>query len=368
MKIAVLSSHTPSLFWFRIEMMHSFMEKGYEVVAIANEDEEKWKDAFEKEGIRYRSVDLKRNGTNPLGDIKTFRSIKKVLQEEMPDKIFTFQAKTIIYGIIAARQLGIKEIYPLIAGVGSIYLKDDLKTRILRGILNTEYRYSLSKVNTIFFQNEDDLNTFKQNGLVDAQEIVFLNGSGVNLEKFKKQELPKQFGLLFIGRLIKDKGIMEYLEACRIIKDKYPDIRCMVVGPYDSNPSAISKQELDYYIESGVIEYFGEQKDVRPYLKQCSVYVLPSYAEGTPKTVLEAMATSRAIITCDTRGCKQTVVEGENGFLVKVKDVDEIVDRVIKLYNDRELLEKMARQSHIMAKEKFDVKLVNKTICEAMKL
>ena len=368
MKIAVLSSHTPSLFWFRIEMMHSFMEKGYEVVAIANEKQDKWESAFKEVGIRYRSVDLSRNGTNPFNDLKTLRSIKKVLAEEKPDKIFAFQAKTVIYGIIAAKQLGISEVYPLIAGVGSVYLNNDFKTKIIRTILNIEYRYALSKIDTIFFQNKDDVNTFKENGLIKNQRIVYLNGSGVNLQKFEKEELPKQFGLLFIGRLIKDKGITEYLNACEILKKKYNDIKCMIVGPYDSNPSAIKKNELQRYIDEDIIEYYGEQKDVRPYLRQCSVFVLPSYAEGTPKTVLEAMAISRAIVTCDTRGCNQTVENGVNGYLVKVKSVDEIVEAVEKLYLDRNLLKQMAQASRKMAEERFDVNIINEAICSTMNL
>lgn len=349
-------------------MMHSFIEKGYEVVAIANEKQDKWESAFKEVGIRYRSVDLSRNGTNPFNDLKTLKSIKEVLAEEKPDKIFAFQAKTVIYGIIAAKQLGIKEVYPLIAGVGSVYLNNDFKTKVIRTILNTEYRYALSKVDTIFFQNQDDVNTFKENGLINNQNIVYLNGSGVNLQKFEKEELPEQFGLLFIGRLIKDKGITEYLNACEILKKKYNDIKCMVVGPYDSNPSAIKKEELQRYIDEGIIEYYGEQSDVRPYLKQCSVFVLPSYAEGTPKTVLEAMAVSRAIVTCDTRGCKETVENGVNGYLVKVKSVDEIVEAVEKLYLDRNLLKQMAQASRKMAEEKFDVNIINETICSTMNL
>ena len=158
----------------------------------------------------------------------------------------------------------------------------------------------------MFFQNNDDKNEFINNGLIKEDKVVIINGSGVNLEQFKPKPLPKDPGFLFIGRLIKDKGIMEDLEACKKIKDKYPIIRCLLVGPYDSNPSALKPEELNPYIDSGIIEYFGEQSDVRPFITECSVFVLPSYHEGTPKSVLEAMAMGRAIITCNSPGCRDS--------------------------------------------------------------
>lgn len=138
--IAVLSSHTPSLFWFRMDMMKSFIKYGYIVYAIGNEDEEKWKNEFGKEGIEYKQIYVERNGINPMHDLKTYKSIKKVLHDIQPDKIFTFQAKTVIYGGIAANVLGIDEMYPLIAGVGSIFIKNDLKHKILRKIMVLEYQ------------------------------------------------------------------------------------------------------------------------------------------------------------------------------------------------------------------------------------
>ena len=158
---------------------------------------------------------------------------------------------------------------------------------------------------------------------------MVIHGSGVNLEKFVPTEMPEIPTFLYIGRLIKDKGVGEYLEACQKIKRLYgKKVRCLLVGPFDSNPSALKPEELQPLINSGVLEYFGEQSDVRPYISQCSIYVLPSYHEGTPKTVLENMAMGRAIITTDAPGCRETVVNGENGYLVEVKNEDAEVDRM----------------------------------------
>lgn len=365
--IAVISSHTPSLFWFRMDMMKEFSSYGYKVFALGNEAEDDWVQKFEEHGIIYKKVDVERNGTNPINDIKTFISIKKCLSEIKPDKIFSFQAKTIIYGGLAAKVLGIKEVYPLIAGIGSVFLKDDLKTKLIRQIMKTEYKAALRKCPAIFFQNMDDVQIFKENHILGKQKIVMLHGSGVNLEHFTVQSLPDTVAFLCISRLIRDKGVNEYLEASKIIKERHPDIRCMLVGPFDSNPSAIKPEDLQKFIDAG-IEYYGEQSDVRPYLGQCSVFVLPSYREGTPKTVLEAMASGRAIITTDAPGCKETIVNGKNGIMVNVKDVNALTDAMETFIQKPEKIAIMAKEGRIMAENTFDVRLVNETICKAMQL
>ncbi len=368
MKIAVLSSHTPSLFWFRTDMMKTFIEKGHEVYALGNEPENAWADRFSENGITYRTIDVKRNGVNPLNDIKALKSIKKVLAEIMPDKMFTYQAKTIIYGGIAAAELGITEVYPLIAGMGSLFLKDDLKTKLIRKVLVTEYRTGMKNSRAVFFQNHDDEEIFRKYGIIKDKEISMIPGSGVNTEKFTVTPLPEQFGFLCISRLIGDKGVREYLEAAEEVKKEYPDVRFLLVGPYDTNPSAITPEELAPYVDGGTVEYFGEQEDVRPYIEQSNVFVLPSYREGTPKTNLEAMACGRAVITTDAPGCRETVRDGENGYLVPVKSVDALCEKMKFLIENRETAEKMGKAGRQMAESLFDVKIVNKRICDTMNL
>lgn len=366
-KIIVLSAHTPSLFWFRMDMMASFNACGYKVVAAGNEDEEKWSQKFAENGIKYRQIVVSRNGTNPINDLKTLRSVKKLFKEEKPTKVFLYNAKAVIYGGITASKLHI-EYYPLIAGLGSIFLSAGLKNKILKAILCWEYKKALKKSKHVFFQNREDSDFFVFRKIVKQERIVYIHGSGVNLEKFKQEPLPLENAFLFIGRLIKDKGVCEYLEACRLIKNKYRDVRCYLVGPFDSNPSALQREELQKYIDEGVIEYFGEQEDVRPYLKKCRVFVLPSYREGTPKTVLEAMATGRAIITTDAPGCKETVTDGLNGYLVSIKNVAALAEKMFVLIEDNSIAERFGQESRRLAEEKFAVNLVNETICKTMNL
>ena len=366
MRIAVLSSHTPSLFWFRIDMMQSFIARGHTVYALGNEAENDWKERFSEKGIVYRQINVQRNGTNPLRDLKSIGSVKSVLKEIMPEKIFTYQAKTIIYGTIAANQLGITEVYPLIAGLGSLFLNDGLKTKLVRKILMSEYRYSMRKCPAVFFQNSDDLQIFRQMKVIGNQKIEMLHGSGVSLERFTVQPTPETFAFLCISRLIRDKGVYEYLEACEIIKKKNPKIRCLLVGPYDSNPSSLRPEELQGFIDSGVIEYFGEQTDVVPFFKQSSVFVLPSYREGTPKTVLEAMACGRPTVTTDAPGCRETVDDKVNGLLVPVKDVEQLAEAMQYMLDHPEEIDRMAKNARNKAEQVFDVKKVNKKIIKTM--
>lgn len=368
MKIVVLSSHTPSLFWFRMDMMQTFIEEGHEVFALGNEPVGKWKEKFSERKINYNQINVQRNSINPLNDLKTLVSIRKSLKDIKPDKIFSFQAKTVIYGGIAANSLGIKEVYPLIAGMGSVFISETLKSRIVRTILAIEYKVAMRRCPVIFFQNHDDERMFRENKILHKQKIVFLHGSGVNTEHFQVQPLPERSAFLCISRLIRDKGVYEYLEACRKVKQKYPEVRCLLVGPYDSNPSALKPEELQSFIDEKIIEYYGEQEDVRPYLAQSNVFVLPSYREGTPKTVLEAMASGRAVITTDAPGCRETVVDGKNGFMVPIKNVDALCDKMEYLMNNPEVVSAMAIDGREKAEKIFDVKLVNQCICETMGL
>lgn len=362
MKVMVLSSFTTSLFWFRIDMMKSFLNAGCEVVAVGDGNEAEWTDKFHEMGIRYRQIPVERNGTNPLHDLKTLTALYRLLKEEQPDKIFSYQAKTVIYGGIAASMLGIRDVYPMIAGVGSVFLGDGLKKKLVRNILIAEYKLGLKNAKRVFFQNRDDLKVFTDHKILPEGKVVMINGSGVNVSKFLPTDLPEKVSFLCISRLIRDKGVCEYLDATREIHKRHPEVRCVLVGPFDTNPSAIKPEDLQPYIDDGSVEYVGEQKDVYPYLRDCTAYVLPSYHEGTPKTVLEAMASARAIITTDAPGCRETVTDGINGYLVPVRDVAAIVEAMEKIIADPARTAEMAKTARKIAEEKYDVNKVNLAI------
>lgn len=368
MKVAVLSSFTTSLFWFRIDMMKSFKMMGCEVLAVGDGAESEWCGRFADLGIRYRQIPVQRNGTSPVRDLVTLRALNRLLKEEKPDKIFAYQAKTVIYGGMAASLNGIREFYPLVAGVGSVFLGDSLKQKLIRSILVAEYKLGMRQAPKVFFQNRDDLKVFTDHNILPEHKAVMLYGSGVNVEKFTPSPLPVKPGFLCISRLIRDKGVVEYLEAARKLRQYRPGVKCVLVGPFDTNPSAIKPEELQPYIDDGSVEYVGEQKDVQPYLKNCTAYVLPSYHEGTPKTVLEAMACGRPSVTTDAPGCRETVTDGVNGWLVQVKDVDSLVAAMERILDEPNKTAQMAKESRRIAEDVYDVRKINQKIIETMKI
>jgi glycosyltransferase involved in cell wall biosynthesis len=367
-KVLVLSSYAPTLFFFREDMMKAMIENGHEVIAAAPESEEEWANKFREKNIKYISIKgIDRTGTNPIKDFIGFISILKAILKEKPDKIFTYQAKTIIYGCIAARLLNVKEIYALMGGLGSVFRNNDRKS-LARDILKFEYKVAFKYCKKVFFQNKDDSKEILEAGLIKEKQIIMINGSGVNLFKFTKKAIPLDTVFLFVGRIIRDKGIIEYLEAAKIVKEKYPNTRIQIVGYFDTNPTAISEEEINEYVKNGIVEYLGPTDNVIPFLEKSSVYVLPSYHEGTPKSVLEAMATGRPIITTDAPGCRETVEDGVNGYLIPIKDTYKLAEKMVWMIEHKAESVEMGEQSYRICKEKFDVNKVNEVILKTMNL
>ncbi|WP_350338981.1 nucleotide sugar dehydrogenase [Paenibacillus sp. UMB4589-SE434] len=365
MKVMVISSSAPSLLTFRKDMITALQRDGYEVLASAPEPAQEWAPRFKSFGVHYYSVPIERNGINPLKDIGTLIQLLKLIRSTKPDKIFAYQAKSIVYGCIAAKLAGINHIFALVAGLGSVF-RNNSSLSFLKLVLMMQYRLALSCCERVFFQNNDDISECRRLRLIRAEQPCLIHGSGVNLELFTEQPLPDSDTFLFVGRLIKDKGLMEYLEASRIVKQKYPAAKFLLVGPFDTNPTAIQERDLKPYIEDGSVEYAGATDDVRPYLRQCSVFVLPSYHEGTPKSILEAMATARPIVTTDAPGCRETVVDRVNGFLVPVKDTQALANKMVWMIEHRKYLESMSSESLRICKDKYDVNKVNKVILNIM--
>lgn len=368
MKILVLSSYAPSLISFRAEMMEDMISNGHEVIAAAPEAVIDWKNKFDEIGVKYIQIDhLERTGINPLKDFSALVALIKIIYQHKPDKIFTYQAKTIVYGAIAARANGIKEIYALIGGLGSVFRNQSNKN-ILKKIIILQYKIAMGLCKKIYFQNKDDVNAMKKYNLVKNNQIIMINGSGVNLKKFRYKEIINHPVFLFVGRIIRDKGIFEYIESAKIVKSKYPEAKIQIVGFFDSNPSAIFQEEIQQDIDDGTIEFLGRHADVTPYLENCSVFVLPSYHEGTPKSVLEAMAVGRPIITTDSPGCKETVIDGVNGFLVPVKNSKALAEKMIWTIENQSELIGMGKASLKICRNRFDVIIVNNTIMTSMGL
>ena len=229
------------------------------------------------------------------------------------------------------------------------------------------YRLAFKYNKHVFFQNPDDLALFHQKGYIHSiNQAVLINGSGVDIDEFSPSDYPPSISFLLIARLLRDKGIYEYAEAARRIREIYPEVKFRLAGWIDQNPYAIEERHLEAWHDNGDIEFIGRLADVRPTLAACSVYVLPSYREGTPRTVLEAMAMGRPIISTDAPGCRETVNQGVNGYLVSVRDVDSLVDAMLSFIERPELIREMGQASRKIAEEKYDVRKVNAIILKTM--
>ncbi|MBR2641464.1 glycosyltransferase family 4 protein [Candidatus Saccharibacteria bacterium] len=365
-KFLMVGPKTKAVVNFRGDLLCDIKKKGYEVVVVVPENVDK--SFFKQNGIKVRLVNLNKNSLSVFGAFSYYRNLKKIIKEEAPDKVFSFTIKPVIFGSIAANRAGVKEIYSLICGLGMIFSSDTLKMHILRFVGSHLYKYALKYNKKVIFQNRDDINEFVARELVKRSQCELVNGSGVNLKKFSRNNLPKdKVSFLMVSRVIKEKGVMEYFKAAKIVKEKYPDAEFAYIGAIDKNKNAINMEELKPFIDEGVIKYIPETNHVEKYVGECSVFVLPTYyREGIPRTLLEAMAMGRPILTTNTPGCRETIAEGENGYFVKAKRAKDLADKIIYMIEHRSDLQKMGDKSYQMCLEKFTIEIIDERMLEVM--
>lgn len=368
MHIVIITSSAKALFNLRKELIESWISGGHKVTAIGDLPEKEFSSICNKNGFEYRGVTLQRNGLNPVKDYRTIEELTILLKQLNPDRVFCTFAKAIAYGAWAARRVGLDNTYSLISGLGSPFRGKSLKEKLIKIILSQLYKNAFKGCKKIIFQNNDDLSELVNLKLLDKSKAVIVNGSGVDLIRFNRCPLPNNSTFLFIGRLLKEKGICEYIKAAEIVRETCPNSRFMVVGDIDTNPSSLSKTEVEYYQRLGLIEFYGFQTDVRPFIEKSDVFVLPSYHEGTPRCVLEAMSMGRPIITTDAPGCKETVTDGVNGFLVPVGNVNVLVEKMKFLLENESKAIEMGQQSRKIAENKYDVNKVNRDYFKIMNL
>jgi len=378
MKFLMISSFLPSALNFRGKLLEAIQAKGYEIHIMAPElssfSEEY--DKLKALGYHVHEIPMQRTGTNPLADLKLLKNLVGQIRQIKPDVVLSYTIKPVIYGTLAAWLAGVPKRYALITGLGYAFQNVELGNRSLfQKMVHGLYGYALKHADKVFFQNPDDLKLFQDMHLLPANKAaVVVNGSGVNVQDFAVLPLPKnaqgitQASFLLIARLLGDKGVREYAEAAKIVKAKYPETEFHLVGWIDDNPSAISQAELDTWVSDKTVNYWGKLSDVRPAIAASSVYVLPSYREGTPRTVLEAMAMGRAVITTDAPGCRETVSNGVNGYLVGVKSVDDLVETMQYFIEDPKLMDYMGQRSREIALNKYDVHQVNRHMMTEMEL
>lgn len=363
MKIMVVGNIAQSLVNFRGPLLRAMVERGHDVVAVGPENDPEYSEALRAMGVKYRTVPLDRAGFNPIADLRLLFALMRLMRQERPGSFLGYTVKPVVYGNFAARLVGVAQRSALITGLGYGFSEGSRKERAMSGLIHMLYRLALLGTETVFFQNPDDLNEFLRLGFVDARRATLVAGSGVDVEHFAcSAPPPPPMVFLTIARLLRAKGIDEYVRAARILKERYPEARFQLLGPLDSNPTAISSEQVEEWQREGTIEYLGVTRDVRPYLHAASVFVLPSYREGTPRTSLEALATGRPIVTTDVPGCRETVSDGVNGFLVQPRDVDSLAQAMGRFVQEPDLVVRMGAASRELAEAKFDVRIVNATM------
>lgn len=363
MKIIFLSHFDANLYLFRLPIMKALVKEGWEVVALTPQGE--YSSRFEKEGIRYISYEIDRGSLNPLKELKTIYDIAQKLRKISPDIVHTFTAKPNIYGNIAAKIAGIKTCISSVTGLGSFFIEDDFKSKIVRFLIVNLYKLVFRFSKTVIFQNSDDLKLFVSKNIVKKEKTALIKGSGIDTKEWVSSKdvlssSPKK--ILFIGRLLIHKGIGEFIESAKEVKKIFKEGTLFIVAGdfYKGNPYNIDKKAIQNAIDEGTITFLGWREDIKELLDDSYIFVLPSYREGLPRTAIEAASMSKPIITTKTVGCKEAVDDGYNGFLTPLKNHTEITKAIIKLLEDKNLYTKMSQNSRKKALKEFDIEVIVK--------
>jgi glycosyltransferase involved in cell wall biosynthesis len=364
-RIAVIASLTSSLVNFRLELLRGLRQRGCDVYALGPDDDAETTAVLESLGVHYIRIPLARTETGPIEDLMTFAALARIFRKIRPDIILPYTMKPIIYAGLAARFTGVPRRFALVTGLGYVFVDriHTLRTSALLWLSVKLYRMALRGVERVFVYNETDAAELRTRAIVSEDVLTLVPGSGVDTKRFA--ECPRPIGnpvFLMVARLLHDKGVKEFVAAAKILRARHPQARFKLLGPFDSNPAAISRDEVDRWVAEGAIEYLGQTKDVRPHLADCSVFVLPSYREGLSRTILEAMATGRAVVTSDAPGCAEPVKHGVTGYVTPVRNVDALAQAMERFLADATLIETMGAEARRRAVERYDVHAVNNVL------
>ena len=368
MNIVILTSFAKSLYNFRGPLIKSLVEQGHEVFALAPDYDEQSRLLIWNLGAKPIDCKLTRAKINPIKDFFHTLMLARQIRYLKPDSILCYSIKPVIFGGLAAFLARVPNRLAMIEGLGYLYTYETSELgiirRSIRKIVDFLYKLALHFQHKVIFLNQDDVNEFVRYGLVDFDKTVMLGGIGVDLDEWNVEAKSSRSGSLtftFVGRLLKEKGVIEYLDAAKIIKDSYPNVRFILLGDKDENPGSLSTDLVMEYVDSGIVHWPG-QVDVKGWLKMTSVFVLPSYREGVPRSTQEAMAMGLPVITTDVPGCRDTVIDGVNGFIVPAKDSAALAEAMQKIINNPKMIKSMGQASRNIAVTKFDIHKINKIL------
>lgn len=368
-RVAVVGSYT--IVTFRGWLIEDMVSRGHTVFACAPELSEADRVRIAKAGASYQRIGLERTGLNPFQDIKHIIDLAALFRRLKVDVVIAHTTKAMIIGCLAARFARVPKVFAIIEGLGYAFTSGpERKRRMVRAVLGPAMKAALSVCDGVFVINSDDRAYLIGLGILSPrQTVVQIAGTGLDLDHYAYvPPTPGPPRFLLIGRMVSDKGIFEFVAAARIVKAKRPEARFRLVGSIDNHPTAISRTEIAGWEREGVVEYLGVTNDVRPHLADCSVYVLPSYREGMPRTIMEAMAIGRPVIATDVPGCRDAVEDGVTGFLVQPRNVGELAEAMVRVIEDRSIETTLAHQARRRAESHFSAAAVNGAISAALSL
>ncbi len=365
MKKIVISINTSwNIYNFRMGLIKALQEEGYKIYAVAPKDE--YVKKLQEKGVECFDIFMNNKGTNPIEDIKTIWEYYKIYKEIKPGIALHYTIKPNIYGTIGAKLAGVKVINN-ISGLGTVFLNNSISSKIGRNL----YKIALKFSNKVFFQNPYDRELFIENRLVDKGKTDLLPGSGIDTQKFKPllKESSGKFKFLFIARLVRDKGIIEYVEAAKEILQKYKNAQFQILGAfYPGNPTAITKEQMQKWQDEGIVNYLGTSDRVSQIIKESDCVVLPSYREGLSRVLLEAASMEKPIITTDTPGCKDVIDNETSGFLCEVKNAKSLAKQMERMLNlSAKQREEMGKRGREKIVKEFDESIVINKYIQAVK-
>lgn len=364
MKVLMIAPHKKAYTNFRKNIIAKMLEMDWEIHLIAPEE---CGDILDILKVSYYTLPFNRISMNLLKDVKYIKEMNQLIKTIKPDIIISEGFKPNLFSSICKIRNREIDLYLLINGLGSVFDTYSLKKRFIKKIGELLYTCLIVSSTRTFFQNWDDLNLFDSKKIIKSGKCVHINGSGVDMEHYNSLKYPDKTSFIMICRLIKEKGVLEYLEAAEIVKSEYPEVEFKLAGGFDDNPNSLSYDDVEKYISNGTISYLNSVTDVRPLIESSSVFILPTYYnEGLPRTILECMAMKRAIITSDWKGCRDAVNDNVNGFLSKPKDIDSLVKNINHFIIQPELIKKMGRKSYNICKRKYEVNQVSESMLKVI--
>jgi len=375
MKIVIIGTVASSFLGFRADLIKALLAKNYTIYAFTSEYTKEELIRIESLGAIPITYELNRGGVNPFTDIKSTYELSKKIKNISPDLVFSYFSKPVILGTFAAKIAKVPKVIGMLEGLGYIFTKQpkatSKKIQLIKNVQVLLYKIALPQLDKIIFLNPDDPKDLLDKYSIKVKQVEVLGGIGLNLKDYPySSAYPIQTTFIFIARLLAEKGIHDYIAAAKIVRNIYPDTKFIVLGGIDKEAlGALTEVELCEVVEADIVEYPGSVNNVPEWIVKSSVFVLPSYyREGVPRSTQEAMAIGRAVITTDVPGCRETVIDGVNGFLIEKWNPQALAEKMIYFIEHPEEIKKMGYESYKIAQDKFDADKVNKRLINMLGL